>query len=82
MKTEKFNYFLPQSLIAQKPKRPRDHSRLMILDRENGKIIDDHFFNLGRYLKKGDVLVLNNSRVFPARLKGKKKTLAVRRYKR
>lgn len=74
MKTARFNYYLPSTLIAQSPKKPRDHSRLMILNRQTGQIYHDHFFNLGRYLKKGDVLVLNDSKVFPARLIGRKKT--------
>jgi len=74
MKTEKFNYFLPQNLIAQKPTKPRDHSRLMVLDVKNKKIYDDFFFNLGKYLKRGDALVLNDSKVFPARLIGKKES--------
>lgn len=74
MKTEKFNYFLPQNLIAQKPIKPRDHSRLMVLDRKNKKIYDDYFFNLNQYLGRGDILVLNDSKVFPARLIGKKES--------
>lgn len=72
MKTAEFHYSLPKDLIAQKPVRPRDHSRLLILERKTGKIKHDYFFNLEKYLKKGDVLVLNNSRVFPARLIGQK----------
>lgn len=74
MKTRKFNYYLPPELIAQKPTKPRDHSRLMVLSRKTGQIIDDYFFNISKYLKKGDVLVLNDSKVFPARLIGKKET--------
>lgn len=74
MKTQEFNYHLPAELIAQKPIRPRDNSRLLILEKKTGKIRHDYFFNLGKYLKKGDVLVLNNSRVFPARLIGNKLT--------
>jgi S-adenosylmethionine:tRNA ribosyltransferase-isomerase len=74
MKTQKFNYHLPLELIAQKPIRPRDHSRLMVLNRKTGQIIDDYFFNIGSYLKKGDTMVLNDSKVFPARLIGKKET--------
>ncbi len=61
-------------MIAQKSIRPRDNSRLLILEKKTGKIRRDYFFNLGKYLKKGDVLVLNNSRVFPARLIGNKLT--------
>ncbi len=68
-----FNYHLPKNLIAQKPIRPRDHSRLLVLNKENGEIEHKHFYDLGDYLKAGDLLVLNNSKVFPARLIGKKK---------
>lgn len=74
MKTKEFDYFLPKELIAQKPVRPRDNSRLLILEKKSGKISHTRFLNLGKYLKKGDLLVLNNSRVIPARLIGKKPT--------
>lgn len=74
MLTENFNYFLPKSLIAQKPIQPRDHSRLMILNREKKSISHDFFYNLTKYLNPGDVLVNNNSKVIPARLIGQKKT--------
>lgn len=74
MKTARFNYYLPPALIAQSPQKPRDHSRLMVLNRQTGQIHHDYFFNLGRYLKRGDILVLNDSKVFPARLIGRKKT--------
>jgi len=70
---EDFAYNLPLELIAQKPARPRDHSRLLVLDKKTGAISHQHFYNLPEYLKAGDVLVLNNSKVFPARLLGKKK---------
>lgn len=65
---------MPKNLIAQKPVKPRDHSRLLVFNRKTKKVIHDHFYNLGKYLKQGDVLVLNNSKVFPARLWGKKET--------
>jgi len=67
-----FNYFLPQELIAQEPIRPRDHSRLMVLNRKNHTITHDSFYNLDKYLKQNDILVANNSKVIPARLFGKK----------
>jgi len=68
-----FDYHLPLELIAQKPARPRDHSRLLLLNKKNGAINHKHFYNLIDYLKQGDLLVLNNSKVFPARLIGHKK---------
>jgi len=74
MKTKDFDYLLPQSLIAQKPVRPRDFSKLLVLERKKRKIFYDRFFNLGKYLKTGDLLILNNSRVIPARLIGEKPT--------
>lgn len=72
MKTSDFYYELPEELIAQTPIEPRNASRLMKIDKESGEIIHDRFYNLCRYLKKGDLLVLNNSRVLPARLYGEK----------
>jgi S-adenosylmethionine:tRNA ribosyltransferase-isomerase len=74
MKLSQFDYNLPQKLIAQKPASPRDACRLMILDRKKKTIHHDRFFNLDKYLKSGDVLVLNDSKVLPARLIGKKLT--------
>lgn len=71
MFTKDFDYYLPKSLIAQKPIKPRDASRLLIYCRERNKINHDYFYNLGKYLKKGDVIVLNNSKVIPARLIGR-----------
>lgn len=65
-----FNYNLPPELIAQAPAKPRDHSRLLVLDKESGIISHEHFFDLPEYLKAGDVLVINDSKVFPARLIG------------
>ncbi len=73
MKTKKFDYYLPKNLIAQKPVRPRDASQLMIVDRKTKKISEDYFCHLPKYLKKGDVLVFNNTKVVPARLIGKRK---------
>ncbi len=72
MKKSLFYYDLPQELIAQTPMEPRDHSRLMVLDRETGEIQHRHFYDVIDYLNEGDVLVVNDSRVLPARLYGKK----------
>lgn len=74
-----FDYNLPSILIAQKPVRPRDHSRLLVLDKESGTISHEHFFDLPKYLKAGDVLVINDSKVFPARLIGQVETSGGRR---
>lgn len=72
--TLKSSYFyeLPEELIAQVPVEPRDTSRLLVYDRKTGKINDKRFYNIIDYLKQGDVLVLNNTRVLPARLLGYK----------
>lgn len=72
MKLRDFNYALPKNLIAQEPVKPRDQSRLLILDRITGEIKHKHFYNIIDYLKPGDVLVLNNTKVMRARLIGKK----------
>lgn len=72
MKTSDFYYDLPQELIAQTPLEKRDSSRLMVLNRAEQSIDDRHFYDLPSFLKKGDTLVLNNSRVIPARLYGKR----------
>lgn len=72
-----FYYDLPEELIAQTPLEPRDSSRLMKIDRESGDIIHDRFYNICRYLKKGDLLVMNDSKVFPARLFGVKRGTGV-----
>ena len=78
-----FYYDLPQELIAQTPLEPRDSSRLMKIDRISGEITHDRFYNICDYLKKGDLLVLNDSKVFPARLYGvKQETGAMRRLDR
>lgn len=73
MKLSNFDYYLPKELIAQKPMAPRDHSRLLVLNRKKKSIEHRRFFDILGYLKKGDVLVLNNTKVFPARLIGKRK---------
>jgi len=70
---KEFDYSLPLELIAQKQVKPRDHSRLLLLDKKSGKIVHKHFYNIIDYLQAGDLLVLNNSKVFPARLIGYKK---------
>ena len=67
-----FDFDLPQELIAQTPLQKRDDSRLLVLDRQTKTWQDDYFYHLGKYLKKGDVLVRNNSKVIPARLYGYK----------
>ena len=72
MKLEEFDYDLPQELIAQVPSQQRDHCRLMVLNREKGTIENRHFYDIKEYLKPGDCLVLNDSRVIPARLFGRK----------
>jgi S-adenosylmethionine:tRNA ribosyltransferase-isomerase len=73
-----FDFYLPEELIAQRPIEPRDSSRLMVVDRA-GQRIENHLFrDLGSFLKAGDVLVLNNTRVLPARLLGYKKDTQAR----
>jgi len=72
MKLSDFDYYLPKALIAQKPVSPRDHSRLMVVDRQKKKIGHRHFSDLPDYLQPGDVLVLNDTKVFPARLIGRR----------
>ncbi len=62
-----FNFELPDNLIAQYPAGKRDQSRLMVLNRGNGALIDDHFFNISRYIRPGDIMVFNNTRVQCAR---------------
>lgn len=72
MKKSDFYYELPQELIAQTPVEPRNASRLMCVNRKNGEITHSHFYNLCDKLRKGDLLVMNDSRVLPARLYGEK----------
>jgi len=75
MKIELFDYELPQKFIAQKPLSRRDESRLLVLDKKSGNMKHDIFYNLSSYLEKGDVLVVNESKVTRCRLKGiKEKT--------
>jgi len=72
MKTSDFYYELPQELIAQTPLEKRDASRLMCLDKETGAVSHHHFYELPDFLNAGDCLILNNSRVLPARLLGRR----------
>lgn len=65
-----FDYFLPEELIGQHPIEPRDHSRLFVLDKKTGEQSHQHFYDLPEYLKAGDTLVFNDTRVIPARLVG------------
>jgi S-adenosylmethionine:tRNA ribosyltransferase-isomerase len=74
MKTSDFEYRLPNELIAQTPVEPRDHSRLMVIHRGDGSIKHRQFFEITEFLSPGDVLVLNDSRVIPARLIGQRKS--------
>jgi S-adenosylmethionine:tRNA ribosyltransferase-isomerase len=72
VKIEEFDYEIPPHLIAQQPLEPRDASRLMVISRAEGKIEDRHFRDIADYLRSGDLLVANDSRVIPARLPGHK----------
>ncbi|MBF0806789.1 MULTISPECIES: tRNA preQ1(34) S-adenosylmethionine ribosyltransferase-isomerase QueA [unclassified Streptococcus] len=72
MKTSDFDFELPEELIAQVPLEDRSSSRLLVLNRESGAMTDSHFDHLINYLNPGDALVLNNTRVLPARLYGQK----------
>ena len=74
MKTKDFWYDLPEELIAQTPLEQRDASRLMVMDRRTGVVTHRHFYDLIDYLKPGDCLVMNDSRVLPARLLGHRPT--------
>ena len=73
MKTSDFFYNLPEELIAQTPIEPRNASRLMLLDKSNGNVQHKIFSDLTDFLNEGDCLVLNNTRVIPARIYGVKK---------
>ncbi|WP_019138157.1 tRNA preQ1(34) S-adenosylmethionine ribosyltransferase-isomerase QueA [Peptoniphilus timonensis] len=70
MKTKDFYYDLPKELIAQHPEEKRDHSRLLVLDKKTGEMEHKHFYDIKDYLKKGDLLVLNDTKVMPARIYG------------
>lgn len=68
MKTSDFDYYLPEELIAQTPVEPRDSSRLLVYDRSADKVYHKHFRDIKEFLKKGDLLVRNNTKVLPARM--------------
>lgn len=70
MNKSDFDFYLPERLIAQTPLEKRDSSRLLHLDKKTGAIEHGHFHDITKYLKKGDCLVMNDSRVLPARLIG------------
>ncbi|MBE5769026.1 MAG: tRNA preQ1(34) S-adenosylmethionine ribosyltransferase-isomerase QueA [Clostridiales bacterium] len=72
MRTADFDYFLPEELIAQSPVEPRDHSRMLVVHRDSGEVEHKHFYDVTSYLKKGDALVINETKVIPARLLGEK----------
>lgn len=73
MNKSDFYYDLPEELIAQHPIEPRDHSRMMVLSRNNNDILHKHFYDIVDFLNEGDCLILNNTRVLPARIYGTKK---------
>ena len=77
MKTTDFDYFLPEELIAQTPMEPRDHSRLMVVHRSTGELEHRHFYDIVEYLHPGDALVINETKVIPARLLGVKEDTGV-----
>ena len=70
MDVKDFYYDLPEELIAQDPLEKRSNSRLMILDKKSGDVTHRHFYDIKDYLKPGDCLVINNTKVIPARLYG------------
>lgn len=72
MKTSDFYYDLPEGLIAQTPIEPRDHSRLLVMNKVSGEIEHKHFYDILDYLNEGDCLIVNDSRVLPARIFGTK----------
>ena len=77
MRVDDFDYELPEEFIAQKPADKRDHSKLMVLDRAKGSIDHKHFNDIIDYLNEGDCLVLNNSKVLPARMFGTKESSGI-----
>lgn len=77
MKTSDFDYILPEELIAQTPIEPRDHSRLMVVHRATGELEHKHFYDIVDYLHPGDALVINETKVIPARLLGVKEETGV-----
>lgn len=73
-KLHDYDYYLPEELIGQQPREPRDHARLMLVDKENKRIEHKHFYDIIDYLHEGDILVRNSTKVIPARLFGHKET--------
>ena len=78
MNIDDYNYELDEKFIAQTPLENRSESKLMILNKENGEVSHSHFYNIIDYLNKGDVLVLNNTKVLPARIIGEKEDTAAK----
>lgn len=74
LKKSDYDFYLPPSLIAQYPNKKREFSRLLIVDKKKDNFINSHFYDLDKFLNKGDVLVFNKTKVFPARIFGRKKT--------
>ncbi len=74
MKLSDFDYQLPEELIAQRPAERRDQSRMILLKRDSGEVRETRFSNFARYLREGDILVVNQSRVIPSRIFGKRET--------
>ncbi len=72
MRTDEFDYHLPKELIAQRPAQPRDSSRMLVLDRSSGELSEGHFYDLPRYLRPHDMLIVNRTRVIPSRLAARK----------
>ena len=68
MKTSDFDYYLPEELIAQTPVYPRDSSRMLVYDRASDQVFHKHFYDIKEFLKPGDLLVRNNTKVLPARM--------------
>ena len=69
-----YKFDLPETQIAQMPAKQRDHSKLLIMNKKSGAISHHRFCDIGNFLKSGDLLIINNTKVIPARLKGKKET--------
>ncbi len=76
MLISEFDYELPEELIAQNPLEKRENSRMLIVNRLSENLRDEHFYDFPQFLKKDDVIVLNNTKVFPARLFGTSETSA------
>lgn len=74
MHIDEFDYNLPEELIAQHPVEPRDASRLLVLDKKTGDIEHTYFHQIGHYLKPGDVMVINDTKVIPARIYAQKES--------